>query len=111
MLMCRLPLTSGPVLMLSAVAFMPGPAVPAHAGLAGPADALGATAPLHGAPVRLAQDTAGQAAEDPRLRALFARAKAGDPVAQNRLGEKFENGDGVERDLAEAARWYRLAAE
>ena len=51
-----------------------------------------------------------EAAQDRRLQALIARAEAGDPVAQNALGEKLENGEGVQQDFAAAARWYRLAA-
>src|SRR5437867_9161069 len=42
---------------------------------------------------------------------VLARAQAGDPVAQNQLGEMYEHGNGVPRDFAKAARWYRLAAE
>ena len=58
-----------------------------------------------------AQTVTGPPSGDPELRTLFARARAGDPAAQNALGEKFENGEGVARDPTAAARWYRLAAE
>ncbi|MGB8261911.1 MAG: serine/threonine-protein kinase [Terracidiphilus sp.] len=34
-----------------------------------------------------------------------------DAAAQNRLGLKYRDGDGVEQDYAEAARWFRKAAE
>ena len=84
----------------------PGPA----ADLTGRTDAPGVLAPGHAAIVRLAQTAPGQA-QNPMLAALFAKAAAGDPAAQNHLGEKFATGEDVGRDLAEAARWYRLAAE
>ena len=32
-------------------------------------------------------------------------------VAQYNLGNKYDNGTGVAQNYAEAARWYRLAAE
>lgn len=37
-------------------------------------------------------------------------AEAGNPDAQNNLGIMYENGEGVARDVAEAARLFRLAA-
>ena len=46
----------------------------------------------------------------PGFWALLRQARAGDPAAQARLGRAFHRGDGVTRDLAEAARWYRAAA-
>jgi hypothetical protein len=39
------------------------------------------------------------------------RAEAGEPWAQLRLGIFYENGWGVERDLAKAEHWYRAAAQ
>lgn len=39
------------------------------------------------------------------------RAAAGDPVAQNRLGAWYQNGTHVKADAAQAAHWYRLAAD
>ncbi len=38
-------------------------------------------------------------------------ARRGDPAAQARVGRMFHRGEGVTRDLAEALRWYRRAAE
>ena len=38
------------------------------------------------------------------------RAEGGDPSAQYQLGWCHENGEGVERDLESAFRWYRRAA-
>jgi len=37
-------------------------------------------------------------------------ALEGDPDAQYRLGESYEEGKGVEQDQKEAVKWYRLAA-
>ena len=34
-----------------------------------------------------------------------------DAAEQVSLGEKYENGDGVAENHAEAVRWYRMAAE
>src|SRR5688572_23589890 len=42
---------------------------------------------------------------------IVARAESGDAAAQNLLGEMYENGNGVPRDPAKAAHWYRLAAK
>jgi TPR repeat protein len=39
------------------------------------------------------------------------RATAGDAIAQTLLGVLFERGLGVRQELAEAAQWYRLAAQ
>lgn len=41
---------------------------------------------------------------------LRASAQSGNPAAQFMQGQLYESGRGVERDLAEALRWYRLAA-
>ena len=35
----------------------------------------------------------------------------GDAEAQFQLGECYENGDTVNKDLQQAANWYRMAAE
>ena len=42
---------------------------------------------------------------------LKLAALAGDSSAQLLFGDRFANGDGVAKDLKEALRWYRLAAE
>lgn len=42
---------------------------------------------------------------------LVRQAEAGNPEAQFNLGKCFYNGDGVEKDLKEAVKWYRKAAE
>ncbi|WP_144243880.1 SEL1-like repeat protein [Sphingopyxis sp. MWB1] len=47
---------------------------------------------------------------DPELRSLAQRASVGDKQAQLDLGIRYEQGNGVERDLAQAKRLYRLAA-
>lgn len=50
-----------------------------------------------------------------RNQALFdsttQRAAAGDALAQNRLGTWYQNGTYGSTDLAQAAHWYRLAAD
>jgi len=43
--------------------------------------------------------------------ALLARANAGEAAAQVLVGESYAAGKGVERDLKQAAEWYRRAAE
>ena len=45
------------------------------------------------------------------LRLCRPLAEQGDPVAQNALAGLYYSGDGVPQDDAEAARWYRFAAE
>ena len=44
------------------------------------------------------------------LQLLASRARAGDKYAQLELASRFEQGNGVERDLCRALRLYRLAA-
>ncbi len=45
------------------------------------------------------------------LNVWLERAEAGDPDAQNYVGEIFEKGLGREADYVSAAQWYRRAAE
>ena len=40
-----------------------------------------------------------------------AKAEAGDAESQVELGLRYDKGEGVAKDQAEAARWYRKAAE
>lgn len=61
--------------------------------------------PVH---AKVIADKPGQADE---LELLRVAAEQGSAAAQFNLGVLYENGDGVERDLAEALRWYRKAAE
>jgi len=42
--------------------------------------------------------------------ALLAKANTGDPAAQVQVGESYAAGNGVTRDLNQAAEWYRKAA-
>lgn len=44
-------------------------------------------------------------------RALMAKASAGNPEAQFRIGAQYELGAHVSKDLAQAAAWYRKAAD
>ena len=51
-------------------------------------------------------------AQTPEIEALRARAEQGDAEAQFKLGAMYDFGrSGLLQDDAEAARWYRLAAE
>src|SRR5665213_1534735 len=43
--------------------------------------------------------------------ALLAKANAGDAAAQVRVGEQYAAGTGVTQDYAQAAEWYRKAAD
>jgi localization factor PodJL len=43
--------------------------------------------------------------------ALAEAAKQGDPLALFEIGARYTDGRGVKTDLAEAAKWYQLAAE
>lgn len=47
---------------------------------------------------------------EPEIQQLANRARAGDKHAQLELGIRFEEGRGVERDIAKARDMYRLAA-
>ena len=42
---------------------------------------------------------------------LLEAAKNGDVRAQYLLGGRYAKGEGVAKDMAEAAKWYRKAAE
>jgi uncharacterized protein len=42
---------------------------------------------------------------------LIKKANTGDVSAQFRLGEMYDNGEGIPQDYKEAAKWYRMAAE
>ncbi len=43
--------------------------------------------------------------------ALLARANAGDAASQVQVGDSYRNGEVVAKDYAQAAAWYRKAAE
>lgn len=45
------------------------------------------------------------------VNALLAKAKAGDAKAQHDLGHSYRDGTGVEKDPAEAVKWFRKSAE
>ena len=51
------------------------------------------------------------AAPEGPLESLRKTADQGDAQAQYRLGEMYDNGEGVAADDAEAVKWYRKAAE
>ncbi|MBU2967279.1 tetratricopeptide repeat protein [Amphritea sp. 2_MG-2023] len=45
------------------------------------------------------------------LKTVQPNAEAGDATAQNRLGEMYEFGYGLNRDASQAIKWYQLAAD
>ncbi len=47
----------------------------------------------------------------PSLEEIKLSAANGNPAAQRELGVAYDFGQGVERDYAEAAKWYQLAAD
>ena len=47
----------------------------------------------------------------PELRAMIARAEGGDPAAEFNLGLAYFRGNGVAQDYAQAAAWWRKAAD
>ena len=54
---------------------------------------------------------AAQQGEEEALNNLIAMGNRGNSIAQFNLGVMYEEGDGVGQDDAEAAKWYRRAAE
>ena len=48
---------------------------------------------------------------DANFQEICLKAQKGDPVAQYNLGAAYLNGNGVEKDYAEAVKWYRKAAK
>lgn len=57
------------------------------------------------------QDLSATAKDPQALRELYARATAGNADAQLNLANLFLNGQELEQDSAEAAKWFRLAAK
>jgi TPR repeat protein len=47
----------------------------------------------------------------PSLDEIWAKAEVGNAAAQVQLGDAYDIGAGVKRDVAEAIKWYRKAAE
>jgi TPR repeat protein len=45
------------------------------------------------------------------LKEVKAKAEAGDPDSEVELGLRYQDGEGVTKDLVEAVKWYRKAAE
>src|SRR5947199_354183 len=50
-------------------------------------------------------------ADQKRLAEVKAKAQAGDADSQVELGLRYDKGEGVAQDHAEAVKWYRKAAE
>ena len=53
----------------------------------------------------------GNSPVEDRIKKLHKAAEQGDAKAQNSLGVKYDLGEGVAEDDAEAFKWYRKAAE
>ncbi len=52
-----------------------------------------------------------QRARDTEVTLLIAAAESGDPAAQFALGLRYESGQGIGKDYARAATWYRKSAD
>jgi TPR repeat protein len=63
---------------------------------------------LSGQTARAQDGSPQQSGVDP---VLLAKASAGDAAAQIAVGESYEAGKGVARDLKQAAQWYQKAAD
>ena len=50
-------------------------------------------------------------ADQKPIEEVKAKAEAGDAESQVELGRRYDKGEGVVKDHAEAAKWYRKAAE
>ena len=59
----------------------------------------------------LAQQTNSVPIKNVALKNLIVNAEKGDVASQSALGDCYYNGDGVEVNHSEAAKWYRKAAE
>ena len=57
------------------------------------------------------QDEPGLPGDVPDISALRKKAVGGDAEAQSKLAVCYAKGEGVEKDPAEAVKWYRKAAE
>lgn len=73
---------------------------------------LGGLLVLFRVSIASAQDTlpAHESAQREAAVVTHADAEAGDPAAQFKLGVRYEHGEGVSQDYAQAAAWYRKAA-
>src|SRR5882757_7174894 len=50
-------------------------------------------------------------ADQKPIEEVKAKAEAGDAESEVELGRRYDKGEGVVKDHAEAAKWYRKAAE
>jgi putative methionine-R-sulfoxide reductase with GAF domain len=62
-------------------------------------------------PVSSAANNSSRSVDTSTLAQLRQLAEQGDPLAQNALGLRYAQGDGVKLDEREAARWFTQAAE
>ena len=58
-----------------------------------------------------AMDSDAHKSAEPDLKTVRTSASKGDPGAQEIMGERYEDGDGVPQDTAKAAKWYLRAAQ
>src|SRR6266481_4013983 len=62
--------------------------------------------------VAVVQLAAQQTKADQRpIEEVKAKAEAGDAESEVELGRRYDKGEGVAKDYAEAAKWFRKAAE
>ena len=47
----------------------------------------------------------------PEIKELMDKALAGDPDAQLFLGQRYQEGNGIDQNIQEAMRWLKLSAE
>src|SRR6266567_1004056 len=67
---------------------------------------------LLAASVAVVQLAAQQTKADQKpIEELKAKAEAGDAESQGELGRRYDKGEGVAKDQAEAVEWYRKAVE
>ena len=50
-------------------------------------------------------------ADKEKFEEIKAKAGKGDAAAQNNLGVRYYSGEGVEKDLKKAVKWFQKAAE
>lgn len=102
------PASETPAQAETPAASMPAPALAAPSGEMAKEEAA-AVAPAADAALAQAPAIAVPANLEPK--ALADAAGSGDPLALFEIGARFTEGRGVTADLAEAARWYQLAAD
>ena len=62
-------------------------------------------------PIQSASPASAEPAKIPTPQVIKTKAEQRDAYAQYRMGYRYANGDGVEKNLVESLKWYRKAAE